>query len=73
MRKSKEEMIMHYRETKYGFEWGAVSVTRGFSDSKKGWVTLLLETPKHRNGLQIYVTKTGKVRIYDSRGEWKTP
>lgn len=68
---------MHYAETKFGFEWGAAKVTRCFSDAKKGWVTLLLETPKHQNGkhgeLQIYVTKTGKVRISDSRGEWKAP
>jgi hypothetical protein len=65
---------MHYKETKYGFEWGAAEVTRCFSDAK-GWVTLLLETPKHKGGksLQIYVTKTGKVRIFSARGEWKAP
>ena len=66
---------MHYAETKYGFDWGAAKVTRCFSDSNKGWVTLLLETPKHKDGksLQIYVTKSGKVRIHDARGEWKAP
>ena len=35
---------------------------------QKQWVTWGLETPKHE--LQIYVTKTGKVRIHDKRGEW---
>lgn len=67
--------FMHYAETKYGFDWGAAKVTRCFSDGKRGWVTLLLETPKHKDGksLQIYVTKSGKVRITDARGEWKAP
>jgi hypothetical protein len=62
---------MHYHETKYGFDWGAASVERCFSDDEKGWVTLLLKTPKLKHGLQIYVTKTGKVRIHDERGEWQ--
>ncbi len=63
---------IHYAETKYGFDWGAVKIERCFSDSKKGWVVLCLETPKHQRGnsLQIYVTKTGKVRISDAHGEW---
>lgn len=61
--------MLHYRETQYGFEWGAASVTRGFSGDLQGWVTLLIDTPKH--DLQIYVTKTGKVRVYDRQGEWK--
>ena len=68
-------MSQHYSETKYGFEWGAAKVQRAFSDDKRGWVTLTLETPKHSGhaGLQIYVTRTGKVRIHDSRGEWSPP
>jgi len=32
----------------------------------------MLKTPKHPNGLQIYVTKTGKVRIF-GKGEWSPP
>ena len=65
----------HYAETPYGFEWGAAHVQRAFSDDKRGWVTLTLDTPKHagHDSLQIYVTRTGKVRIYDSRGEWSPP
>ena len=65
-------MSQHYAETKYGFEWGAAKVQRAFSDDKRGWVTLTLETPKYdgHKGLQIYVTRTGKVRIHDARGEW---
>jgi len=64
---------MHYQETKYGFEWGAAKVQRYFSDEKKGWVTLGIETPKHKRGLQIYITKTGKVRIHSDGGEWIAP
>jgi hypothetical protein len=68
-------MSEHYQETKYGFEWGAASITRGFSDEKKGWVTLELSTPKHAHGkgIQIYVTKTGKVRVHSPEGEWLPP
>lgn len=62
-------MSEHYKETPYGFEWGAAKVERCFSDSKKGWVTLLVKTPKIQ--LQIYVTKTGKVRVHDATWEWK--
>ena len=53
----------------YGFIWGGATITRCLSDEKKNWVTLLLITKKHPNGIQIYVTKTGKVRIYGG-GEW---
>ena len=63
---------MYLKDTQYGFEWGAVKIERGFSDEKEGWVALSLITPKYPY-MQIYVTKTGKVRIYDSHGEWKPP
>ncbi len=63
----------HFKETQYGFEWGNAKMTRGFS--RDGWVTMLLETDKYKAGreIQIYVTKTGKVRIHDSTGEWTPP
>jgi hypothetical protein len=64
---------MHYKETAYGFEWGAAKVNRVFSDEKKGWVALEIKTPKHKHGLQIYITKTGKVRIHSAAGEWTAP
>ena len=60
---------IHYAETKFGFDWGAAKIERCFSDQKKGWLTLLVKTPKAT--LQLYVTKTGKVRITDTIGEWK--
>ena len=64
-----------YAETKYGFDWGAVKITRCCSIVKKGIVILCLETPMHKesNALQIYVTKSGKVRIHGTGGEWRPP
>jgi len=61
-------MSIHYTETKYGFDWGAAKVQRCCSDDKKGWVLLLIETQKA--AIQIYVTKTGKLRVTDGLGEW---
>jgi len=63
--------MIHYEETKYGFNYGATKVTRMTSDEKKGWITLGIETPKYKNPIQIYVTKTGKVRMFSEGGEWK--
>ena len=60
---------VEFKELKYGFKYGDATIERHISDEKKGWVVLGLETSKHR--LQIYVTKTGKVRIHDEDGkEW---
>ena len=59
-----------YEETKYGFQWGCINIARACSDSGKGWKMLLIQTPKHRDKpLQVYVTKTGKVRFFDGVGE----
>jgi hypothetical protein len=63
--------FMFYQETEFGFDWGSAKITRCFGDEDMGWVTLRVETPKH--DIQIYVTKTGKVRISDEKGEWKKP
>lgn len=61
---------MHYQETKYGFEYGVANVQRLVSDKEKGWVTIGIATPK--NEIQIYVTKTGKLRVHSGNGiEWK--
>jgi len=66
-------MVMHYLETEFGFEYGSAKVTRLFSDEERGWVTIGVATPKHERAIQVYVTKTGKVRIHDDRGEWTPP
>ena len=39
-----EEGMIHYRETEYGFEYGNAIVTRLFSDIKKGWITIGIES-----------------------------
>ena len=61
---------MHREATEYGFEWGPLKIERGFSDDAKGWATLILSTKRYQHGIQIYVTKTGKVRVYSAKGEW---
>jgi hypothetical protein len=60
--------MIEYKELEYGFKYGAAEVTRAFSDHKKGWITLIIKTPKAE--IQVYVTKTGKIRIHDPDGEW---
>lgn len=61
---------MNYKETQFGFEYGAARVERFFSDEKKGWVTIGVTTPKAH--IQVYVTKTGKIRVHDDENhEWK--
>lgn len=57
------ETTMHYKETKYGFEYGSARIYRATSDEKVGWSVIMVETPK--TVIQIYTTKTGKVRVYD--------
>lgn len=61
-------MTIHYKETEYGFQYGAAEVTRICSDEKKGWVVLGVKTPKQ--DIQVYVTKTGKIRIHENGKEW---
>jgi hypothetical protein len=46
----------------YGFAWGPVSVTRFASYAEKGWVIVDLSSKK--TNVQVYVTKTGKMRVY---------
>ena len=64
---------IHYKETQTGFEFGNAKISR-FTSHGCGAVTLGLETDKYKGGraIQIYVTKTGKVRVF-SDGEWIKP
>lgn len=68
-------MNVRYSQTQYGFDFGAASITRMASDRRRGWVVIGLQTPKHKDNksIQIYVTKSGKVRIADASGEWRKP
>lgn len=61
---------MKGKTIEFGFEFGPVEITRACADDKKGWVLLMLKTKKHPNGIQVYVTKTGKVRVHSEKGEW---
>jgi len=60
-----DDKTIRYKETKYGFNYGALDITRIHSDPQKGYILLSLKTPKKE--LQVYVTKTGKIRIYDHK------
>lgn len=51
-----------FAETRYGFNWGAAKVARIASDEIKGWIVIEVDSPKSK--VQVYVTKTGKMRLY---------
>ena len=55
--------MIHYMETKYGFEFGSAKLTRLFSHDKTGAVVIEVKTP--RRTMQISVSRTGLVRIFD--------
>jgi hypothetical protein len=48
--------------TPHGFKFGAADVSALCSDSNKGWTMTRIETPKAK--VDVYVTKTGKTRVY---------
>lgn len=48
---------MHYKETNYGFEWGALKVER--LGSFKGYVVLGITTPYQT--LEVTTSPTGRV------------
>ena len=62
---------MNGKQTQFGFSWGPVVVERACSDEKKGWVLMRIITKKYPHGIQIYVTKSGKIRVFSSGAEWK--
>ena len=61
--------MIDYTETKYGFRYGSAEVTRLCSDEKKGWVVIEVRSPK--TDVQVYVTKTGKIRVFRGDEEMK--
>ena len=63
---------IYFEDTRYGFIYGGMTVERLCSDKREGWVVLGVATKKYPKWkLQIYVTKTGKVRIYVGNEELK--
>ena len=61
--------MIPYRETEYGYKWGSANVERLSSDEKNGWVVISIRTPKGE--VQVYATKTGKLRVYKDNKELK--
>lgn len=59
--------VIHYQETQYGFEYGSAKVNRLYSDEKTESVTIGIDSQKSR--VQVYVTKTGKIRVYKDGNE----
>ena len=50
--------------TQYGFRFGPAEVTRMMADDNKGWVYIGIKSPKPQQSLEVYMTKTGKTRVY---------
>ena len=62
-------MDIPFAETQFGFQWGGGEIKRVCDIEKTGAVILALETK--RTELEIYVTRTGKVRVVTHGGnEW---
>ena len=55
-------MTISLARTDYGFQYGTANVFAMCSDDKKGWAVVVVDTPKH--AVQVYVTKTGRVRVH---------
>lgn len=68
-------MSVEAYRTKHGFVFGSAEVSCFFTHKKggkeTGAVTIGLKTPKYEHAMQIYVTKTGKVRVFSRNAEWK--
>jgi hypothetical protein len=59
------------KETPYGFSWGPMNIERVVSDEAKEWVVVNVESKKHC--VQVYVTKTGKIRVWFDHKELTDP
>ena len=51
--------------TPHGITFGSLTVTACCSDEEKGWVICELTTNKAQ--IQVYATKTGKVRLFNMK------
>lgn len=62
-----EKEKIHYKETQFGFEYGSLKIERlGKNIQTPGDVIIGLSTPKIGEfGIQIRVTKTGKVTLIE--------
>lgn len=55
------------QETPFGFNWNCAKIERLASDDKEGWCYLGVTTP--RACLEIYITKTGMIRVYNAKDQ----
>jgi len=62
-------MSAHYAETRYGFQWGSATVKRIAYIAERTTVVIGIKTP--RADIQVYVTRTGKVRVFRGNRELK--
>lgn len=62
-------MTIRRETTQFGFNFGAAVVTRLHANEEKEWVLIGVNTPKA--ALQVYVTKTGKIRVWKDGKELK--
>lgn len=60
---------MKSQDTQFGFVYGPVEVTRLFSRED----SVAIELKTERNTIDVYVTRTGMVRIFQDNREWKQP
>ena len=66
---------MQIQRTPHGFDcraattwlrpWSCAKIECLASDEKKGWVYLGVTTPK--DSIEIYITKSGKMRVYNAK------
>ena len=62
---------MNAYNTQYGFEFGPATVERIISGDDKGWVLIGIKSPKPQQSIEVYMTKTGKTRVYKNGVELK--
>ena len=56
---------MQIQRTPHGFDWSFAKIECLASDEKKGWVYLGVTTL--RDSIEIYITKSGKIRVYNAK------
>lgn len=60
---------MNLKNTEYGFTYGPAFVQRLASDDKKGWAYIGVHSKRLCERVDVYVTKTGKTRVYKNGNE----
>jgi hypothetical protein len=59
-----------YEPHGFGFRWGPMTVTRMASyEPRKGFTAHILGIKTDRANVEVYVTKTGKVRVWNNSAE----